>query len=390
MRTSAVPAAPRKPSGAEPAAPDTATWPVDTFQLDARRHLFRISSGLATLGTLEPDVEWRIAETTPLGAQERNQPMPTLFYRLTGGGVAADAAVGIVSRKQESLRGASGLMLFTVGAPTSVDNLPERYVTLTNGKTGHTRRLTVHPEWMTAGVERAFLLTGLEPEETYRLTVEPVGEGAFLLGRARGPSLAVACVQQVTEDDPSGLSPARAGRFLLTPDAEVRLNGMRGLHCGFVDDDASDNEGAVRVRVERSRSHTADRPAAASRTATAKASLATRGQASKVAPTAAVVPAQEAAPGEEATQEGTAANAYARGQALFRAKQYAHALARARDCLKLAPEHANCLLLAGSASARLDRFEDGAKYYQRFLEVAPADHPQASMVIRLLQEYEGK
>ncbi|MBZ4422839.1 protein kinase [Myxococcus sp. RHSTA-1-4] len=391
--TSTAKAAPAKPSGAEPAAPDSATWPVDTFQLEARRHVFRVSSGRAALGTLEPDVEWRIAETTlPLSFEERGQPMPTLFYFLTGGGVSANAAVGFVSRKPEAVRGASGLMLFTVGAPTAQDNLPERAVTATNTKTGQGQRLIVHPEWMTTDVDRAFLFKGLSPEETYRLTVEPVGEGAFTRGRERGPALTVACVQQVTEEDLPQTPPARAGRFLLAQGEEVRLNKMRGLHCGFVDDDPADNEGAVRVRVEKSRP-LSERAAEGTRADATKAAPAQRSGARAAlasAPGAGTnLPARGAEPEWDA-QEDPAARLFARAQALLRTRQPERALAAARECLERVPTHADCLLVAGSAAARSGRMEEGARYYRRFLEVAPADHPHASRVLRLVQEYESR
>jgi serine/threonine-protein kinase len=388
---SAAAVAPKKPAEAAPVAPSSATWPVQTFQLEARQHLFRVSSGLAALGTLEPAGEWRLAETTFLA--DRGKPMPPIFYLLTGRGVTADVAVGTVSRRPEVVRGASGLMLFTVGAPTEQDNLPERTITVTNARTGKAQRLTLHPEWMTADVDRAFLLTGLVPEESYRLTVEPVGEGAFTRGREGGPTPSVVCVQQVTREDLPQTPPARAGRFLVAQGEEARLNGIRGLHCGFIDDDPSDNEGAVRVRVEKARSPS-ERAAVSVRGAPSKGASAQR-QGTKVslasaAGAGALVPASGVASEDAEAPTSPAKQAFARARAHFKAGQYEASLARARECAALAANHADCLLLAGSAAARLSRTEEGAKYYRRFLEVAPADHPQASMVIRLLQEYESQ
>ncbi|HZI12825.1 MAG TPA: serine/threonine-protein kinase, partial [Myxococcus sp.] len=169
------PPPPSKP--ADTAPPATAVWPVESFQLDARQHVFRVSSGLAALGTLDPGVAWRVVEAPPPSIA-RGKPMPPLFYLLTGGTVPADAALGTVSRKPQTLHGASGVMVFTVGPPTSQEDLPERTVVVTNTQSGVSRRLTVHPEWMTAALDKGFLLRGLDATESYRLAVEPVGEGA--------------------------------------------------------------------------------------------------------------------------------------------------------------------------------------------------------------------
>jgi serine/threonine-protein kinase len=245
----AEPPAP-KPSAVEPEAPASATWPVESIQLEARRHVFKVSSGRAALGTLDAEADWRLVETTVVSSADRGKAMPALFFLLMGPGVDASAAVGPVSRKPEVLRGASGLMLFTLGPP-SADDLPGRTVSLTSLRTGEVQQHVLHPEWMTATLDRGFVLTGLMPEESYRLTLEPVGEGAFTRGRERGPALTVACVQQ---ERPEAMTPERFSRFLVSQGEPVRITAMRGLSCGFVDDDPSDNEGAVRLFIEKTRS----------------------------------------------------------------------------------------------------------------------------------------
>ncbi|WP_443096600.1 protein kinase domain-containing protein [Pyxidicoccus parkwayensis] len=362
-------------------APTVVMWPVDGFQLEARQHVFRVSPALAALGMLDSQSDWRLAETTLVTDADRGRSMPTLFFLLTGQDVDAHAALGTVSRKPEVIHGASGVMLFTLGLPTTKDDLPERTVTATRVKTGEVQRYTVHPEWMTASMDRALVLSGLAPEDTYRLTVEPVGEGAFMRAREHGPSPTVACVQQVDSEE---LPPDRALRFLLSQGEEARVTGVRGLHCGFIDDDPSDNDGAVRVRVEKSRPF-AERGTAAFRVqALPRGSVAAR---QKVTP-AAGTKAEEAP--EAAPEESGPHTSLAQGQALFKAGRLAAARAEARKCVADEPLNAECHLLLGSVEARLGNVEEGAKHYRRFLELAPADHPHASKVIRVLQEYEAR
>ncbi|WP_420821750.1 protein kinase domain-containing protein [Pyxidicoccus trucidator] len=378
---------PKKSTPAASEARASATWPVESFQVDARKHVFSVSSGRAALGTLDANADWSLVETTVSGTADRGKAMPALFFLLTGPGVDAAAAVGPVSRKPEVLRSASGLMLFTLGPPVP-DDLPGRTVTVTSLRTGAVQRHVLHPEWMTAPADRAFVLSGLLPEESYRLTLEPVGEGAFTRGRERGPALTVACVQRERAED---LAPERVSRFLMSHGEEVRITGMRGLACGFVDDDPSDNEGAVNILIEKTRP-LPERGAPVVRQATPRPASAQRLD-KKAAPG---TPASDAEAFPEPSAEGRATSGSSAdgvlvaARALFKSGKFEAARARARQCVALDPDHVECHLLLGSVEARLGRREEGAKHYRRFLELAPGNHPQASQVIRTLQEYEAE
>ncbi|WP_323379113.1 serine/threonine-protein kinase [Pyxidicoccus xibeiensis] len=359
-----------KPS-TQPAAPVGATWPVDSFQLEARQHVIRVSSGSAALASLDAEGDWRLEETTVVAAADRGSAQPTLFYLLTGKDVAAASAVGTVSRRLEVLRGASGVMLFTVGPPLTEGNLPERQVTATSSRTGKAKDIVVHPEWMTASVERAFVLSGLLPQDTYLLTLEPVGEGAFTRGREQGPALTVACMQH---ERPEEQAPERAWRFLLSQGDEVRIKGMRGVACGFVDDEPSDNEGAVRVRVEKSRPLSEWGPVVVRQAAPRSSAQA--------------LDDEEAPPAEPTAKGDTASAVIANVRALLKAKKYHAARQRAQECVSQAPKNADCHLLLGSAAARVGQQEESVKHYRRFLELAPATHPQASQVLSFMESYE--
>ncbi|AKQ66332.1 serine/threonine protein kinase [Myxococcus hansupus] len=75
---------------------------------------------------------------------------------------------------------------------------------------------------------------------------------------------------------------------------------------------------------------------------------------------------------------------------LQRNGKYAEARKAARECVRLAPREAECYLLLGAVEINLGRLPEGARNYHRFLELAPTDHPQASTVLRILQEYEAR
>ncbi|MFY2562737.1 protein kinase domain-containing protein, partial [Corallococcus terminator] len=405
----------RPPSGPPPAEPvqrgqkveppgkmDSVHMPMESFRLDARKHLLGVSSGRAALGTLDPRVTYRISESGVLAPADRGKPMPSLFFLLAGKDVAADAAVGLVTRKPEPFRGASAVMFFTVGAPTPEDDLPERVVTVLNTRTNEARRHTVHVEYMTTDLSRSLFVDGLDPMEVYTLTLEEVEGGAFTRGRDQGAVLKVACVQQVSaERDGPSTPPARAQRFLLSRGEDVKLSGVHGLFCGFIDDDSSDNQGAVKVRIETGESGSRVRPDAEPAgteqppvedldTGTRPPSTGPTTGAPKVpSPRAPPRPSPPVVVPDEPPEASRGELALLQARALYKAKQYDAARTRARECVAMEPENFECHLFLGSVAAKLERKEEGAKHYRLFLELAPSNHPHASAVIKALEEYES-
>ncbi|HZI15362.1 MAG TPA: serine/threonine protein kinase, partial [Myxococcus sp.] len=75
---------------------------------------------------------------------------------------------------------------------------------------------------------------------------------------------------------------------------------------------------------------------------------------------------------------------------LSKASRHAPARAKARECVQLEPGNAECHLFLGSVAVRLGDREEGARHYRRFLELASSDHPMASRVLRILEEYEAQ
>ena len=70
-------------------------------------------------------------------------------------------------------------------------------------------------------------------------------------------------------------------------------------------------------------------------------------------------------------------------------RNYKEAVAAGKKCLEFVPDHADCLLYLGSSLARIHRPDEGATYYQRFLELHP-HHPRAEAVRSLLDSYSAQ
>ncbi|WP_218035696.1 tetratricopeptide repeat protein, partial [Myxococcus fulvus] len=74
---------------------------------------------------------------------------------------------------------------------------------------------------------------------------------------------------------------------------------------------------------------------------------------------------------------------------LIKAQKYTEALNIAERCARLSSYDADCYLLIGIANARLNRTDEGARHYRRFLELAPHGHPSRQGVTDLLKAYDS-
>nr|WP_211194454.1 FHA domain-containing protein [Pyxidicoccus fallax] len=109
-----------------------------------------------------------------------------------------------------------------------------------------------------------------------------------------------------------------------------------------------------------------------------------KAEAAAAAPPAAqnTVPANAAAPAEDPR----VAEALAKGKAM-RTTQPTQAIRHLNECIKLAPTNIECRLYLGSAYAFAEDWDKALPHFERFLELAPADHPRRESVIKLIKEY---
>ncbi|AGC45543.1 serine/threonine protein kinase [Myxococcus stipitatus DSM 14675] len=68
---------------------------------------------------------------------------------------------------------------------------------------------------------------------------------------------------------------------------------------------------------------------------------------------------------------------------------FAKAVASTESCLAARPDHPDCLMISGASLARLERFEEAVKQYQRFMD-KHADHPHVSTARTMRDEYARK
>jgi serine/threonine-protein kinase len=333
--------------------PRSATYPVDSLQLDARRDLFRVSPAVAEVARLEP------GETYTLSEFGRQKDAPPLFFLLEGEGLLAEEAVGTVPDEPVTVPRARAAMFFTVGPPGTDSSSPRR-VDVVNVKTKETLRVTVRTSRAQTSRERAFELKGLDATHAYQLTLASVGEGARLRGADTGAVRTVACARETSKDV------VLTGRALDVFDSEqqvlvregtpVRVRGAIALWCGFIDDaEASDNQGGMVLHIT----------------------------------------SLGLAPGMEGVVPGgvrerdhrLARELHERGASLLRQGHLREAERLYKQCLAVDSSYARCYLAMGIVANRLGRTAEAAKYYRDFLRLAPDDH-NAPTVRRLLADYD--
>lgn len=201
--------------------------------------------------------------------------------------------------------------------------------------------------------------------------------------RVHGPSVAQRIV-------PPAVPPAAPARPPPAVEAPPRVAGAAG-------ENAEDEEVSGRADTPDDAAE-----AAAGRSGVARPVSGTP-RTGKVVPAAGTVargqtrPAQAALLGEAGTAlsvtqvtSGPAHRVLTAGRAFQRDGKYTAARNSARECVRLEPGNAECYLLMGAVEVKLGRTEEGARNYHRFLELAPSDHPLASTVLRILQEYEAQ
>ncbi|WP_342394478.1 protein kinase domain-containing protein [Myxococcus fulvus] len=333
-------------------------YPKETaFVLDSKRHVLRVPLDLVAFSRLDASASysfWGMTQAKwmadPLIQEPTPRREPLVFFLLSGDAVRPEVREGILSRHPITLQGVRAISLFTLGEPTREDLSPQS-VYLRKVNTEDQQRFTFHPEPMRLSARKGFLIKGLDVRQTYALSLVPRGEGVFLRGRAHGPAAQVACLEWSPQESAPG--PREPGahaeqplQVLISEWREARVRGIQGLRCAFIDDASFDNEGEAEVHVtpwEKAR-----RPSTPNH--------------------------------EEAERLALQA------QRLARSGQHHDAFLLAEDCLRMAPEQPNCLVLSGAMQLLLGRTEGALERYRTFVKRHP-HHPEARSVNGILQTY---
>jgi serine/threonine-protein kinase len=334
----------------EALGPRSATYPVDSIRLEARRDLFQVSPRFSAIARLDVDERYLLNEPA---ARPEDSP---LFFLLMGDGLKADESVGTLTTQPRRVQRARAALFFTVG-PMETHTKDMRTVEVLNERTGHIYSVTVQPSHARTSLERAFELKGLEGAVTYQLALGSGGPGAYTHGPQKGTVRKVACARKTSEGPIRGRRLdgfSHGQQFLVVEGAPVEVRGASALWCGFIDDvDPRDNQGELELHIkplERA------------------GGLETQG------------------PGGD---RKVVRELQEYGKALLRQGRLREAQSVLEDCFAVDPSYADCYATMGGVSIRLGRPGEGARYYREFLRLAPNDE-KAPVVRRILADFDRR
>ncbi|WP_163869799.1 serine/threonine protein kinase [Myxococcus eversor] len=239
-------------------------YPVKEFLLEADRDVIIVPRSHRSFGPLNPQNTYVLSDLSavklgePAVLSPSSSGTPTVFYLLSGEAsrLPEQARLGMLSGDPRTFESVRELAIFRLG-PGSTEAMSERYLRMTGADGADPQSLVFHPDGEGLLLKRALVLKGLDPMSTYTLNLEATAQGAFLHGREAGPATTVACAQWLPppEENPSLRTSPRDPdalilQFLLRQGEERRVRGVLGLMCGFVDDGADGNSGALLVRID--------------------------------------------------------------------------------------------------------------------------------------------
>ncbi|HYI00284.1 serine/threonine protein kinase [Hyalangium sp.] len=330
-----------------PYARASASYPVAAIRLDARKDVIP-PPGAAVELTLEPGTTYRLSEPTPPADS------PPLFFWLSGSELRAKDGVGVLSQRPLQIKGATAFKAFAI-SPLP-EGTREREVLVENVQAKTRKRVAIALS-AAASTHQAFELKNLDPASAYQLTLVTLEAGAYTRGEQGGRLEQLACARLSAPDTASETAePGRSHReqqFLLRAGASVTVSGAVGLLCGVIDDNPTDNQGELQISITRTSGGS---------------------EWTSPSPYALVTP----------TKSSEVQNAFDQAMRLFEEKHYDRAAIFVSRCITLAPDDADCQLLAGATYASIPGQQDkAAHHYKLFLGMAPG-HPRIPLIKRHL------
>jgi serine/threonine protein kinase len=341
------PATPQEPE--LPHAHASASYPVAAIRLDARQDVIPPPSAAVELA-LEPGTTYRLSE--PASPADS----PPLFFWLSGPKLRAKDGMGVLSQRPLQIKGATAFKAFSL-SPLP-EGTVEREVLVENVQAKSRKRVAIALS-AAASTDRAFELKNLDPASTYQLTLVTLEAGAYTRGEQGGRLEQLACIRPSTpgpasETDEPGRS-NREQQFLLRAGTSVSVSGAISLLCGVIDDDPTDNQGELQISITRTSGGS---------------------EWTSPSPYALVTPAKSS----------EVKSAFEQAMGLFQEKHYDRAAIVVSRCITLAPDDADCQLLAGATYASLPGQQDkAAQHYKLFLRMAPG-HPRIPLIKRHLAQ----
>ncbi len=232
-----------------PPVPHEGRYPLSGFIVSAAHHAVRVPPSPAARVGLDPRKSYVVstAARAPSAALAA-RPTAEVIYLLEGGArLTARESFGIVGPLPRTLRHASALYLFVLGAPGDAGAI-EVHVREEESGAVTTVRVDAAGNAVALPPEARFTLRGLDPATTYELLIREAEPAAQTRGRRGG---LVGHVLSLQGGGPGrrGQDESRGSAQVLEVGQPYRVTGAAWMLFTFPDDDARDNAGALTVDI---------------------------------------------------------------------------------------------------------------------------------------------
>jgi len=225
-----------------PDAANEAHYPVSSFTVVAKKHHFAVNESMAKYQELDPNGIYKLwAEGSLSLNNDIGQSSRVVFYVVKGADGTPDMA-GIATNREVQIQHAQALYAFVID-PNFRNNSGGLTLNLQELGSTRTQRLQVdarkHAVDMPA--DRRFLLLGLDPGQSYRLTAQaPSGEAA------NPATNKVACVSLLHQHEKA--DGVTGGQIFLEPGQSQDITGADSLECAYLD--LGSPPGAAQLEIE--------------------------------------------------------------------------------------------------------------------------------------------
>jgi len=384
---------------AEPEAPSLPTFSISdggeddpeltadgyglTIRLPTDGNAFLVPASKAASVKLDPRHTYRAWAS---GALHLDRTLGTYAeaaaYLVTGPGVSAAQAFGLIDRNPRTITGASQLWAF---CPSSSEAAAggELVVHVLDTSAPRAAALEIPARAVSVPREQALIGEGLEADQVYEIAIRATNAPALTRGAGGGPVGRVLLVR-ISQRPPAEADLgawARSTVMVLSAGRTALVSGAEQLLFTFPDDSGDDNSGELQVEIRR---HAAEDEAADDSAAAEEAIPVPPPPPQPSARTDAII-AQADGLGERGQK---AQLLYDQAKDRLREKDYQAARVLLEACVERDPAFPNCHKALGGTYANLQMSLEGAKAYRRFLKVAP-DDKDADKVRAILEAFES-
>jgi len=243
-----TPSPPEDPgSGPKSDANNEAHFPVSSFTVVAKKHHFPVNESMAKYQELNPNEIYKLwAEGSLTLNKDIGQSSRVVFY-VTKGADGAPDTVGIATNREVQIQHAQALYAFVIDPNFRNNNggVTLNLQELGSNKTQHLQ-VDARKHAVDMPLDRRFLLSGLDPGQSYRLTAQaPAGDSLS----ASGPGAVnkVACVSLLHQHESA--DGVTGGQILLEPGQSQDITGADSLECAYLDLGSPPTSSQVEIEV---------------------------------------------------------------------------------------------------------------------------------------------